>query len=105
MNDPMHRTDTLNPSKDFIGGKQKQHWIELQLLDEQGAPLANMPYQAINDAIRERCFPECAGLSDAQGVIRIEGLHPIPITLKVQADPLAELLQPRRLRADRKSVV
>lgn len=99
MNDPMHRTDTLNPSKDFIGGKQKQHWIEFQLLDEQGAPLANMPYQAINDAIRERCVPECAGLSDAQGVIRIEGLHPIPITLKVQADPLAELLQTRRLRA------
>lgn len=99
MNDSLHRTDTLNSRKEFTGGKQKQHWIEFQLVDEQGAPLANMPYQAINDAIRQRCFPECSGLSDAQGVIRIEGLHPIPITLKVQADPFAELLLTRRLRA------
>lgn len=101
MNDGLHRTDTLNPRKDFIGGKQKQHWVEFQLLDELGAPLANMPYQAINDAIREGCFPDCSGHSDAQGVIRIEGLHPIPITLKIQANPLLELLQTRRLRAER----
>ena len=101
MNDFLHRTDTLNPRKDVIGGKQKQHWVEFQLLDELGAPLANMPYQAINDAIREGCFPDCSGHSDAQGVIRIEGLHPIPITLKVQANPLAKLLQTRRLRAER----
>lgn len=101
MNDFLHRTDTLNPRKDVIGGKQKQHWVEFQLLDELGAPLANMPYQAINDAIREGCFPDCSGHSDAQGVIRIEGLHPIPITLKIQANPLLELLQTRRLRAER----
>ncbi|WP_244653272.1 hypothetical protein [Pseudomonas fluorescens] len=43
-NDPIHRTDTLNPYKDIIVGKQKQHWIEFQLLDEQGEPLANLPY-------------------------------------------------------------
>lgn len=101
MNDFLHRTDTLNPRKDVIGGKQKQHWVEFQLLDELGAPLANMPYQAINDAIRDGCFPDCSGHSDAQGVIRIEGLHPIPITLKIQANPLLELLQTRRLRAER----
>ncbi|RON51541.1 lipase family protein [Pseudomonas frederiksbergensis] len=101
MNYPYHRTDTLNPFKDFTGGQQKQHWIEFQLLDEQGEPLANMPYQVINDAIREGFFPGCPGQSDAQGVIRIEGLHPIPITLKLQANPLAELLQTRRLRAVR----
>ena len=65
MNDSLHSTDTLNSRKEFTGGKQKQQWIEFQLVDEQGAPLANMPYQAINDAIRQRCFPECSGLSDA----------------------------------------
>ncbi|RON51543.1 lipase family protein [Pseudomonas frederiksbergensis] len=101
MNDTRHRTDTLNPRKVVTGPKQKQHWVEFQLLDEQGDPLANMPYQAINDAIREGCFPQCSGQSDAQGVIRIEGLHPIPITLKLQANPLAELLQTRRLRGER----
>ncbi|WP_339418696.1 MULTISPECIES: lipase family protein [unclassified Pseudomonas] len=101
MNDTLHRTDTLNPRKDVIGGKQKQHWVEFQLLDEQGDPLANMPYRAVNDATRAACAPECAGQSDAQGVIRIDGLHPIPITLLMTADPLAEQLQTRRLRAQR----
>ena len=101
MNDPWHRTDTLNPFKDFTGGKQKQHWIEFQLLDEQGDPLSNMPYRVENDATRAACAPEYAGRSDAQGVIRIDGLHPLAITLKIQADPLAEQLQMRRLRAER----
>ena len=37
MNDFLHRTNTLNPRKDVIGGR-KQHWVEFQLLDELGAP-------------------------------------------------------------------
>jgi hypothetical protein len=99
MNDYLHRTDTLNPRKDVTVGKQKTHWVEFQLLDEQGEPLANMPYRAVNDATRAACAPECSGRSDAQGLIRLEGLHPIPITLLVSAGPLAEQLQTRRLRA------
>ena len=100
-NDPIHRTDTLNPYKDFIGGEQIQHWIEFQLLDEQGEPLANLPYRAVNEATREGFVPEFVGYSDAEGVIRFDGLHPLPITLLMQADPLAEQLQTRRLRAER----
>ncbi|MBD8194641.1 lipase family protein [Pseudomonas fluorescens] len=100
-NDPMHRTDTLNPYKDFIGGEQIKHWIEFQLLDEQGEPLANLPYRAVNEATRERFVLEFVGRTDAEGVIRIEGLHPLPITLLMEADPLAVQLQTRRLRAER----
>ncbi len=102
MDEYLHRTDTLNPRKDVVvRGVQKRYWLEFQLLDEQGEPLANMPYQALNEAIREGCFPECSGHTDAKGMIRIEGLHRLPVTLKVQANPLAELLQTRRLRAER----
>jgi hypothetical protein len=101
MNDTLHRTDTLNPRKDVTCGKKKQHWIEFQLLDEQGEPLANLPWRAVNDATRAACAPEYLGQSDTHGVIRIEGLHPIPITLLMAADPLAEQLQTRRLRAER----
>ena len=101
MNDPWHRTDTLNPFKDFIGGKQIRHWIEFQLLDEQGEPLPNMPYRVENDATRGAFAPEYVGQSDAQGVIRIDGMHPLPVTLKLEVDPLAEQLQRRRLRAER----
>jgi hypothetical protein len=35
-----------------IGSKSKLYWIEFQLLDEQGEPLANMPYRAVNEAGR-----------------------------------------------------
>lgn len=99
MNDTLHRTDTLNPRKDVVGGKQKQHWVEFQLLDEQGDPLANMPYRAVNDATRTGVAAEYAGQSDADGVIRLDGLHPIPITLLMTVKPFAEQLQTRRLRA------
>lgn len=101
MNNTLHRTDTICTFMDVTVGKQIKHWIEFQLLDEQGRPLANMPYRAVSDATRTACVPEFAGQSDAEGVIRIEGLHPIPITLLMQADPLAMELQTRRLRAVR----
>lgn len=102
MNDTLHRTDTLNPFKAVtLGGKQILEWVEFQLLDEQGEPLANMPYRAVNEATRDGFADEYVGISDDQGVIRIDGLHPLAITLKIEADPLAELLQTRRLRAER----
>ncbi|MGJ7517206.1 lipase family protein [Pseudomonas baetica] len=102
MNDYLHRTDTLNPFKTItVAGKQKRYWIEFQLLDEQGEPLANMPWRAVNQATRDGFADEYVGVSDAQGVIRIDDLYPLAITLKIEADPLAELLQTRRLRAER----
>jgi hypothetical protein len=101
MNDALHYTDTLNPFKDFIGGKQIQHWVEFQLLDELGQPLANLPYRASNEASRGGYVPAFVGYSDAEGVIRLEGLHPLAMTLRMEADPLAEQLQTRRLRAVR----
>jgi len=101
MNDTSHRTDTLNPRKEVTCGPQIKHWIEFQLLDELGAPLANLPYRATNEATCTNYVPEYTGQSDAEGVIRIEGLHPLPLTLLVQADALAEQLQNRRLRAVR----
>lgn len=101
MSDTSHRTDTLNPRKDVTCGKQIQHWIEYQLLDEQGQPLANMPYRVANQATHDGYIAEYLGQSDAEGVIHIDGLHPLAITLKISVEPLAEQLQLRRLRAER----
>jgi hypothetical protein len=101
MNDTLHRTDTLNPFKDICVGARKWYWVEFQLLDEQGEPLANMPYRAVNEATRQACVAEYTGSTDAEGLIRIEGLHTLPITLLIEADPLARQLQNRRLRAER----
>lgn len=101
MDDRTHRTDTLCPIKDVLCGPQIKHWIEIQLVDEHGEALPYLPYRAQNDATRAGVVPEYRGQADAYGVIRIEGLHPIPLTLLVAADPLAEVLQTRRLRAKR----
>ncbi|WP_176517318.1 lipase family protein [Pseudomonas faucium] len=101
MNEFLHRTDTLGSSKVVICGKQKTHWLEFQLLDERGEPLAHMPYRAESDATRAACVPVYTGLSDVHGVIRLEGLHPIRISLKLAADPLAKQLATRRLRSKR----
>lgn len=100
-NDRMHRTDTLCPNKDVVCGPQIQHWVEVQLVDEHGEALPYLPFRAQNDATRAGVVPEYRGQADAEGVIRIEGLHPIPLTLLIDADPLAEVLQTRRLRAKR----
>ncbi len=96
-----HRTDTLGSIKEVRGGPQEKHWIEFVLLDEQGEPLVGMPYRAVNDATRAHCAPECSGQSDANGMIRLDGLHPISITLTIAAAPLANALQTRRLRTMR----
>lgn len=61
MNDSRQRADTLNPRKNFIGGEQRQHWVEFQLLGEREERLANSPYQTLSDAIREGSSLECSG--------------------------------------------
>jgi hypothetical protein len=101
MNDTLHRTDTLCPNKDVYCPPQILNWIEFQLVDEQGEQLANIPYRATNKATCEGCVPEFNGQSDADGVIRLEDLHPLAVTLLIAADPLAQVLQTRRLRAKR----
>ncbi|HBM9256255.1 TPA: hypothetical protein L0X66_000548 [Citrobacter freundii] len=58
--------------------EQKKNWIEIQLIDEQRKPVANMPYMADNDPTYKGEKPASYnGVSDANGVIRIE-LHPDP---------------------------
>lgn len=101
MSDWEHRTDTICTFKVVQGGKQIKHWLEFQLLDECGEPLPHQPFRAINEATRCKLIPEFSGQSDAQGVIRLEGLHPLAVTLLLTANPLAEVLQTRRLRAER----
>ena len=54
--------------------EQMPYWIEIQLVDEQGAPVANMPWTAesshpISGSADE--FPY-SGKSDAEGLIRID---------------------------------
>ncbi|MGE6386717.1 lipase family protein [Pseudomonas sp. NPDC078416] len=101
MKDRQHQTDIFCTYKPVAIGPQKTHWVEFQLVDELGEPLANLPWRATNQAVRDGCVAEYSGSTDAEGVIRLEDLHPIDVTLLMPAAPLAEVLQQRRLRAVR----
>jgi hypothetical protein len=101
MKDRKHQTDIFCTYKPVAIGPQKTHWVEFHLVDELGEPLANLPWRAINQAVRDGCIAEYSGSTDAQGVIRLEALYPLDVTLLMPATPLAEVLQQRRLRAVR----
>jgi hypothetical protein len=101
MKDRQHQTDIFCTYKPVAIGPQKTHWVEFQLVDELDEPLANLPWRATNQAVRDGCVAEYSGNTDAQGVIRLEDLHPLDVTLLMPAAPLADVLQQRRLRAVR----
>ncbi|UZJ61439.1 hypothetical protein OKW98_06900 [Pseudomonas sp. KU26590] len=94
MSDRQHQTDIFCTYKAVTAGPQKKHWVEFQLVDELGKPLANLPW-------RDGCVPEYTGITDAEGVIRLEDLYPLDMTLLMPATPLAQVLPQRRLRAVR----
>ncbi|MEY0457875.1 hypothetical protein AB7339_22530, partial [Providencia rettgeri] len=63
-------------------------WLELQLVDDKGQPLANVPY-----TLAERGTGRTLqGSSDPQGLIKAEGLTARPYTLSLEAQPLADAL-------------
>ncbi|ENZ0174863.1 colicin D domain-containing protein [Providencia rettgeri] len=63
-------------------------WLELQLVDDKGQPLANVPY-----SLAERGTGRTMqGSSDPQGLIKAEGLTARPYTLSLEPQPLADAL-------------
>lgn len=56
-----------------------------------------MPYVADNAATRSQCA-SYIGKSDASGIIRIEGLHPLELILHIEAKSLADEMEKRALR-------
>jgi hypothetical protein len=80
VSDRQHQTDIFCTYKAVTAGPQKKHWVEFQLVDELGNPLANLPWRAVNQAVRDGCVPEYTGITDAEGVIRLENLYPLDMT-------------------------
>ncbi|WP_338803526.1 hypothetical protein WDV76_15610 [Xenorhabdus griffiniae] len=76
--------------------KALKHWIEFQLVDEQGKPLAGMPYKLTS---RNNKSVVRTGTTDGKGLLREEDLPPMPVTLSVTAQPLADEIVKRTPRA------
>lgn len=91
-----------NPKSPVVYGKaSEKSWLEFQLLDESGKPVANMPYKARNNPFAEGLGMKFSGDSDDNGIIRLENLYPTDICLTIDGDALAGEMEKRLLRVDR----
>lgn len=89
---------SLHPKfPDALTGKQKKYWSEIQLVDELGDPVAGIPYTVENEASRVNHIPVYKGNSDANGIIRIEQLHWLELTLVLDSQKLADEMEKRVL--------
>lgn len=101
----MSETKTSNSGEfgSATAPEQKKNWIEIQLIDEQRKPVANMPYMADNDSTHRGEKPASYhGVSDANGIIRIEEIPRCTLILKIQAQPLADEMEQRPLNTEQR---
>ncbi len=101
MTNPRVYTSANPKNPDAFTGQQKKYWVEIQLVDEQGKAVANIPYRAENAPTRDGYIPPYSGKSDANGVVRIEKLHPVDLTLFLEAQSLSDEMETRVLRSVR----
>ncbi|PHM31100.1 DUF2235 domain-containing protein [Xenorhabdus innexi] len=64
-----------------------KNWIEFQLVDEEGNPLSGMPYKLKSRGNKSIVR---TGTTDGNGLVREKELPPMPVTLSVTAQILAD---------------
>ncbi|CAQ84586.1 MULTISPECIES: lipase family protein [Photorhabdus] len=85
---------TLDPRECF-DCRILKHWVEFQLVDEQGKPLVNMPYSMVSRGLPDHVR---RGKTDGFGVLREEDLSAYPVKLYIDAQSLADEMEQRPLR-------
>ncbi|MQL49001.1 lipase family protein [Photorhabdus khanii] len=84
----------LDP-RECLDCRRLKHWVEFQLVDEQGKPLINVPYSLISRGLPNHVRK---GTTDGFGVLREEDLSAYPVTLYIHAQSLADEMEQRPLR-------
>ncbi|PHM46105.1 phospholipase A1 [Xenorhabdus mauleonii] len=75
-----------------------KHWIEFQLVDEQGKPLIGIPYNLMSMGNKKDIR---TGVTDGEGFLREENLPPMQVILWTDAQKLADEMELRPLRTVR----
>lgn len=83
--------------------EQMPYWVEFQLVDEQGEPVANMPWTAesshpVSGPVDNFTY---TGQSDSDGLIRIDMPHGLELRLTLDGNQLAREMENRSLRVSR----
>ncbi|WP_313653767.1 lipase family protein [Pantoea sp.] len=96
-------TSITHSNADVMAGKQKPYWVEFQLVDEQGDPVANMPWTVesahpVSGPVEGFTY---SGQSDADGLIRVDMPHGLELRLTLDGNQLATEMEKRTLRVSR----
>lgn len=96
-------TSITHSNADVMAGKQKPYWVEIQLVDEQGGPVANMPWTVesahpVSGPVEGFTY---SGQSDADGLIRVDMPHGLELRLTLDGNQLAKEMEKRALRVSR----
>lgn len=83
--------------------EQMPYWVEFQLVDEQGDPVANMPWTVesshpVSGPVDNFTY---TGQSDSDGLIRIDMPHGLELRLTLDGNQLAREMENRSLRVSR----
>jgi len=83
--------------------EQMPYWVEFQLVDEQGDPVANMPWTVesahpVSGPVEGFTY---SGQSDADGLIRVDMPHGLELRLTFDGNQLATEMEKRALRVSR----
>lgn len=83
--------------------EQMPYWVEFQLVDEQGEPVANMPWNVesahpVSGLVEAFTY---SGQSDADGLIRVDMPHGLELRLTLDGNKLATEMEKRALRVSR----
>ncbi|MEE6890383.1 lipase family protein [Escherichia coli] len=96
-------TSVTHTEEKATTGKQKPYWVEIQLVDEQGDPVANIPWRAesshpVSGPVDNLTY---TGQSEADGLIRIDMPHGLELRLALDGNQLATEMEKRALRVSR----
>ncbi|MRS90398.1 lipase family protein [Enterobacteriaceae bacterium RIT714] len=99
-------TSVTHTEAKATAGKQKPYWVEFQLVDEQGDPVANMPWAVesahpVSGPVEGFTY---SGQSDAEGLIRVDMPHGLELRLMLDGNQLATEMEKRSLRVGRDSI-
>ncbi|WP_312686901.1 lipase family protein [Kosakonia sp.] len=83
--------------------KQLPYWVEIQLVDEQGDAVPDIPWKVESHHLYDGRIDQFvyAGRSDPNGLIRIDMPHGLELHLTLNADLLAKEMEKRTLRVGR----
>ncbi|HDS6845002.1 S-type pyocin domain-containing protein [Morganella morganii] len=78
----------MSDIRDCINCENYRYWLEIQLVDDAGHPLDNMSF-----TLKERGTDKSlSGVTDGQGLFRVDGLSARPVMVTINAQDLADKL-------------